>query len=152
MASDGTTLWVGIADTPGNKFASGPARPGIHAYDVETGKVLWSRIEKPTCGEKSFACAPGISAPLTAVSGLIFAGAHNGRLIAYGADGGAPLWSYETSRTFDVLGGGKAKGGTIDGQGPIVAGGMVFVNSGYDKFGETGGNVLLAFRRKGAKP
>jgi hypothetical protein len=44
----------------------------------------------------------------------------------------------------------EAKGGTIDGQGPVVAGDMVIVNSGYDKFGEIAGNVLLVYRLKGA--
>ncbi|ANY21134.1 Polyvinylalcohol dehydrogenase precursor [Tsuneonella dongtanensis] len=149
MASDGRSLWVGIADTPGNKYAEGPPQPGLHAFDAATGKPLWSRIEKPTCGRPEFACAPGLSAPLTAIPGVIFAGAHNGRLIAYSASDGRPLWSSETNKSFATVNGVSAKGGTIDGQGPVVAGGMVIVNSGYDKFGEIAGNVLLVYRRKG---
>ena len=39
-----------------------------------------------------------------------------------------------------------ASGGSLDGAGPVVANGMVFVNSGYPRFGGTPGNVLLAFR------
>ena len=142
-------MWVGIADTPGNKFAKGPSRPGIHAFDVVTGKPLWSRIEPQTCAQSGYACTTALSAPLTAIPGVVFAGAHNGRLVAYAANSGRPLWIAETNREFAVLGGGKARGGTIDGQGPVVAGGMVFVSSGYDKFGEIPGNVLLAYRRKG---
>lgn len=152
MATDGRTLWVPIADTPGNKFAQGPARPGIHAFDVLTGKPQWSRIEPPTCGEPGFVCTTALSAPLTAVPGVVFAGAHNGRLIAYAAEGGRPLWTAETNRAFKTVNGVTAKGGTIDGQGPVVASGMVIVNSGYDKFGEIGGNVLLVYRRKGDRP
>jgi len=38
-----------------------------------------------------------------------------------------------------------ANGGAIDGAGSIVAGGMLYVNSGYSRFGGTPGNVLLAF-------
>jgi polyvinyl alcohol dehydrogenase (cytochrome) len=152
MASDSRTLWVPIADTPGNKFAAGPARPGIHAFDVLTGRSLWSRIERPTCGEGGFACTTALSAPLTAIPGVVFAGAHNGRLIAYAAQSGKPLWRAETNRAFKTVNGVAAKGGTIDGQGPVVAGGMVIVNSGYDKFGEIGGNVLLVYRRKGDRP
>jgi cytochrome c5 len=30
-------------------------------------------------------------------------------------------------------------------QGPVVVGGMMFVNSGYPRFGGAAGNVLLAF-------
>jgi polyvinyl alcohol dehydrogenase (cytochrome) len=33
----------------------------------------------------------------------------------------------------------------MNGPGPTVAGGMVYVNSGYGAFGLRPGNVLLAF-------
>lgn len=39
----------------------------------------------------------------------------------------------------------RAHGGSLNGRGATVAGGMVFVNSGYSRFGEAPGNVLLAF-------
>ncbi len=148
MASDGATLWVGIADTPGNKFAEGPPRPGVHALDPKTGEALWSRIEPPTCDEISYACMTALSAPLTATDGLIFAGAHNGRLLAYDSSDGSVLWKRETNRAFETINGVDAKGGSIDSAGVVVAGGMVIVNSGYDKFGEIPGNVLLVYRRK----
>ncbi|MBD2842881.1 outer membrane protein assembly factor BamB family protein [Erythrobacter rubeus] len=149
MASDGETLWVPIADTPGNRFTVGPPRPGIHAFEAATGRKLWSRIEKPTCKEPGYACQTALSAPLTAIPGAIFAGAHNGRLLAYSARDGRVLWMDETNREFATVNGAEAKGGSIDGAGVVVAGGMVFVNSGYDKFGEIGGNVLLAYRLAG---
>lgn len=150
MASDGRTLWVGIADTPGSIFAEGPPRPGIHAYDAATGEVLWSRIEPKTCEEVTYACVTAFSAPLTAMPGVVFGGAHNGRLVAYSGKDGAVLWMAETNRAFETVNGVEAKGGTIDGAGIVVANGMVIVNSGYDKFGEIPGNVLLVYRpRKG---
>ncbi|WP_435416767.1 PQQ-binding-like beta-propeller repeat protein [Parerythrobacter aurantius] len=149
MASDGATLWVGIADTPNSRFAEGPPRQGIHAFDVLTGKPIWSRLEPMTCEQVSFACATALSAPVTAIPGVIFAGAHNGRLMAYSARDGSVLWMTETNREFSTVNRITAKGGSIDSAGPVVAGGMLFVNSGYDKFGEIGGNVLLAYRRKG---
>jgi len=151
MASDGTTLWVGIADTPGNKFAEGPPRPGVHALNPATGELLWSRIEPKTCDELSYACMTALSAPLTATNGLIFAGAHNGRLLAYDSANGSPLWQQETNREFPTVNDVDAKGGSIDSAGVVVAGGMVIVNSGYDKFGEIPGNVLLVYRRKDAR-
>ena len=49
-----------------------------------------------------------------------------------------------------VVHAGCVEGGTIDGQGPVVADDMVIVNSGYDKFGEIAGNVLLVYRLKGS--
>ena len=40
----------------------------------------------------------------------------------------------------------QAKGGAIDGPGPTVAGGMLFLSSGYGHLGfGLAGNVLLAF-------
>jgi polyvinyl alcohol dehydrogenase (cytochrome) len=71
-------------------------------------------------------------------------------LLAYAAKDGAVLWKTDTNRAFATVNGVEAKGGTIDGQGPVVAGDMVIVNSGYDKFGEIAGNVLLVYRLKGA--
>ena len=44
-----------------------------------------------------------------------------------------------------VVNGKPAKGGSIDATGAAVAGGMVFVNSGYNQYGGMPGNVLLAF-------
>ena len=43
------------------------------------------------------------------------------------------------------MNGVKANGGGIEGPGPIVAGGMLFFNSGYGGFVGNPGNVLLAF-------
>ncbi len=150
MASDGKTLWVGIADTPGNKFAEGPPRPGIHALDPRTGDPLWSRIEPPTCDEVAYKCMTALSAPLSAIPGAVFAGAHNGRLLAYSSADGSVLWSEETNRTFETINGVEAKGGSIDSAGVVIAGGLVIVNSGYDKFGEIPGNVLLVYRKGGS--
>lgn len=148
MASDGKALFVGIADTPGSKFAKGPPRPGLHAFDAATGAELWSRIEPLACDKPSYECMTALSAPVTAIPGAIIAGALNGKLNAYSSADGRVLWRQETSRTFTTINGVEAKGGSIDSAGPVVAGGMLIVNSGYDKFGEIGGNVLLVYRLK----
>jgi polyvinyl alcohol dehydrogenase (cytochrome) len=152
MASDAAALYVGIADTPGNKGAVGPRRPGIHAFDLISGKPLWSRIEPFTCKERKFECETALSAPVTATDGIVFGGAHNGLLRAYSTADGSILWSFDTRREFQTINGVKGKGGSIDSAGPVLAGGLLIVNSGYDKFGEIPGNVLLVFgQRKGLK-
>jgi polyvinyl alcohol dehydrogenase (cytochrome) len=145
MASDGANLFVGIADTPGNKAAVGPRRNGVHAFDSATGKPLWSVIEKPTCSQFAYKCDTAFSAPVTLSAGVLFGGTHNGLVRAYSARDGQLLWSYSTLRDFQTVNGVVARGGSIDSSGPVVAGGHVIVNSGYDKFGEIGGNVLLVF-------
>jgi polyvinyl alcohol dehydrogenase (cytochrome) len=55
------------------------------------------------------------------------------------------LWDFDTVRSFETVNGVRATGGAIDGPGAVVAGGMVFVNSGYARTGGMAGNVLLAF-------
>ena len=69
----------------------------------------------------------------------------DGYLRAYAAEDGKVLWDFDTIREFETVNGVKAKGGAMDGPGPVVANGMVFVNSGYARVGAIGGNVLLAF-------
>ena len=148
MASDSRTLYVGIADTPGNKGAVGPRRPGLHAFDVGTGKPLWSKAEAQTCVERAFKCETALSAPVTLTDGIVFGGAHNGLLRAYSTKDGSLLWSFDTRRVFPTVNGVKGAGGSIDSAGPIIAGGRLIVNSGYDKFGEMPGNLLLVFAPK----
>jgi polyvinyl alcohol dehydrogenase (cytochrome) len=63
----------------------------------------------------------------------------------YNAEDGTVIWDFDTAREFQTVNGIKAKGGSIDGPGVVVANGMVFINSGYSRFGGMPGNVLLAF-------
>jgi polyvinyl alcohol dehydrogenase (cytochrome) len=46
---------------------------------------------------------------------------------------------------FETVNGVKAQGGSIDAAGPVIAGGMVYTNSGYGQWRGKPGNVLLAF-------
>ena len=55
------------------------------------------------------------------------------------------LWDVNTVREYNAVNGVTGHGGSLDGPGPVVVGGMVFVNSGYSRFGGMPGNVLLAF-------
>ncbi|MEK6285784.1 MAG: hypothetical protein AABO57_08590 [Acidobacteriota bacterium] len=43
------------------------------------------------------------------------------------------------------MNGVKGKGGAMEGPGPTVVEGMLYVNSGYGSWGGIAGNVLLAF-------
>ncbi len=55
------------------------------------------------------------------------------------------IFDFDTVRDYQTVNGVRAKGGSLDGAGPVVAGGMLFVNSGYSRNGGIAGNVLLAF-------
>jgi polyvinyl alcohol dehydrogenase (cytochrome) len=151
MASHGGMLFAGIADTLGGKSPVGPRRPGLHAFDIASGTPLWSRIEPDTCARRSFACETAISAPVTLTDGVVFAGTHNGLVRAYASGDGRLLWSFDTRRSFATVNGIAGTGGSIDSAGPVVAGGRLIVNSGYDKFGEIPGNLLLVFAPRGKR-
>ncbi len=69
----------------------------------------------------------------------------DGHLRAYNTEDGKVLFDFDTARDFKTVNGVKARGGSMDGPGPVAVGGMVFVNSGYSRFGGISGNVLVAF-------
>jgi polyvinyl alcohol dehydrogenase (cytochrome) len=97
------------------------------------------------CGERGRGCTPAILAAITVMPGAVFAGALDGGLRIYSTTDGRILWEFDTNREFTTVNGVAAKGASINGPGPIVAGGMLYVNSGYGALGGRPGNVLLAF-------
>jgi polyvinyl alcohol dehydrogenase (cytochrome) len=82
---------------------------------------------------------------LTAIPGVVFSGSDDGHLRAYATEDGRVLWAVDTVREFQTVNGVRGKGGSLDGAGPVLVGGMLFVNSGYARNGGMAGNVLLAF-------
>lgn len=149
MATDGQTLFVPISDLSAYpQDAHLPAQSGMHALDVATGKAVWSTVLPDTCSGVKWRCSPGVSAAATLAPGVVFGGSLDGSLRAFSARDGAILWTFDTNRTFEGVNGGSGSGGSIDSSGPVVAGGFVYATSGYDKFGQKGGNLLLAFKVK----
>ena len=92
--------------------------------------------------------APRCRRGVTLTDGVIFAGALNGIMRAYSTKDGGILWTTDTRRDWPTVNGVKGTGGAIDSAGAVVAGGLLIVNSGYDKFGQIPGNVLLVFGPK----
>jgi polyvinyl alcohol dehydrogenase (cytochrome) len=89
---------------------------------------------------------PGNSAAVTAIPGVVFSAARTGIVYALSTADGHSLWEYDTAKDFDTVNKVPAHGGTIGSAGPVVAGGMMFVGSGYGFGGnDKNGNVLLAF-------
>lgn len=118
---------------------------GLHAVDVATGARLWYQPPpSPACGTGPGCSAALISAP-TLIPGVLFAGSNDGALRAHATRDGSVVWTFDTNRSFTTVNGIHATGGSMQGPGPTVAAGMVFVNAGYgDHMGRLG-NVLLAF-------
>lgn len=77
--------------------------------------------------------------------GVVFSGADDSHLRAYSTSDGKILWDFDAAREFKTVNGVPARGGAIDGGGAAIAGGMVFVDSGYGSIYGLPGNVLLAF-------
>ena len=82
---------------------------------------------------------------MTAIPGVVFSGGLDGHLRAYDAETGRIVWDVDTKGSYETVNGMTAHGGSIDGPGPIVVDGMLYVSSGYGIFGGVPGNVLLAF-------
>jgi polyvinyl alcohol dehydrogenase (cytochrome) len=121
----------------------GEKKPGMNALDLATGKLLWHTAEPFPCG-KSIECDNGLSAPPTVIPGVVFAGSMQGMLNAYAATTGHRLWQADTTHEVAVVNGGTGNGGAIDVQGPVIAGGRLYVLSGYGTLGKRG-NLLLVY-------
>ncbi len=140
--------WGGAADATQVYFGvnGGFTVPGgMRAASIDTGEEVWSKPAEPLLCEGERGCSAAQGAAVTAIPGVVFSGSMDGGLRAYAADDGTVLWSFDTNREFDTVNGVPANGGAMDGPGPVVAGGMVFVNSGYISLIGRPGNVLLAF-------
>lgn len=111
---------------------------------IATGRELWSVMPSPD-GCQNVRCSPAQSAAITVIPGAVFSGSLDGHLRAYGSKDGTLIWDFDTVKTFETVNGIPAKGGSIDGPGPVVVDGMLFVNSGYGFLFGMPGNVLLAF-------
>jgi polyvinyl alcohol dehydrogenase (cytochrome) len=117
---------------------------GLTAFAVRDGAKVWYAPPIVCTPSAPSGCSPTQSAAVTSIPGVVFSASMDGHLRAYSAEDGRVVWDFDTAREFETVNGIKAKGGSIDGPGPVVADGMVFVNSGYSRFGGLPGNVLLA--------
>jgi polyvinyl alcohol dehydrogenase (cytochrome) len=97
----------------------------------------------PPCGERK-RCSPAQSAAVSAIPGIVFSGSVDGHLRAFSTTTGAIVWDFDTVGNHRTVNEVPARGGSLNGPGPAIAGGMLFVPSGYASNGIPG-NVLLAF-------
>jgi polyvinyl alcohol dehydrogenase (cytochrome) len=161
-AADQDRVYVANSDMrllPGDTAQLDPkAGGGLFALDLATGKIL-TQVPPVSCGSRSH-CSPALSAAVTAIPGVVFSGAVSGYLRAYATsedNSEAPqwakaspghtrlLWAVDTARDYATVNGVPARGGAMEGPGPIIVDGMLYVNSGCAQWGGLPGNVLLAF-------
>ncbi len=137
-AVDGDLAYLPVSDirteTPG----------GLHAVKIATGERAWYHAPPPLrCGSGTGCSAALISAP-SLIPGVLFSGSNDGALRAHSTADGSVLWEFDTNREFLTVNGVRATGGSIQGPGPTIVGGMLFLNAGYGDHLGRAGNVLLA--------
>jgi len=137
LARLGGIVWGGASD--GQNLYYGLSRGGMVAVQLSTGEKLWyTALAKPGTRVNN-------SAATTAIPGVAFVGGSDGKLHALATADGHILWEYDTAHEYTTVNKVPAKGGAIGSPGPAVAGGMLFIGSGYGITGSNFGNVLLAF-------
>ena len=119
---------------------------GLHAVDLATGQRSWlAPAPAPACTGPAPDCSGAQSAAVTVIPGVVFSGSVDGALRAYSTKDGSIIWTVDTNRDYQTVNGVRANGASMGGGGPVVADGMLFVNSGYGAPAGRAGNVLLAF-------
>ena len=154
MTSDDKTVYASVSDVVRKQLVADakvggtdfdPIQGGgLTALQLNDGKKIWFAPSYP-CTPPRSGCSPAQSAALTCISGAVFSGSLDGHLRAFSTEDGHLLWDFDTVRNYIAVNGVPAKGGSIDGAGPVVVDGMLYVNSGYPRLGGMPGNVLLAF-------
>ena len=136
--SRGTNLvWGGSADQ--RNIYVGLTSGAISAIQFSTGEKIWTtRLAQQGSRESNAAAS-------SAIPGAVFIGGTDGKMHALATSDGHEIWSFDTNREFTTVNQVPARGGSIGSIGPTIAGGMVFIGSGYSVTSGTPGNVLLAF-------
>jgi polyvinyl alcohol dehydrogenase (cytochrome) len=158
MASDGQKVYAATGDSVkapqstssrltsvlGNATYDPAAGGGLTALRLGDGSQAWFAAPQ-VCSPPKPGCSPAQEMAVTMIPGVVFSGSLDGHMRAYNAEDGKVLWDFDTAHAFTAVNGVAAKGGSLDGAGPVISGGMIFINSGYPRNGGMAGNVLLAF-------
>ncbi len=120
------------------------SQPANEMRPIRCCAWMWGPLSLPQ--PEATWCSSGLFGAATVIPGAVFAGARDGTLRAYSTADGEVLWEYNTMQEYETVNGVRAKGGSIGGHGPAIAGGMLFTGSGYATSSSPApGNVLLAF-------
>jgi polyvinyl alcohol dehydrogenase (cytochrome) len=154
MTSDEKKIYASVSDVvrkqmvPDAKVGGADFDPiqggGLTALHLKDGNTAWFAPSYP-CTPPRPGCSPAQSAALTSIRGAVFSGSIDGHLRAFSTEDGRLLWDFDTVSDFRTVNGVPARGGSLDGAGPVIVDGVLYVNSGYPRLGGMPGNVLLAF-------
>jgi polyvinyl alcohol dehydrogenase (cytochrome) len=141
-SASGLVVWGGTADGQRVYYPLQQAGGGLKALQLESGKVDWNSAVN--------ADRRGQAGPASSIPGVVFTGGWDGILRAVDASSkdtaGKVIWTYDANQDFQTVNGVIANGGSFGCAGPVIAGGMLYVSSGYTGImGGSQGNVVLAF-------
>jgi polyvinyl alcohol dehydrogenase (cytochrome) len=138
----GGIVWGGAADHENVYFGLGGG--GMSAMKMATGQLVW--FQPINAANRAPGARIGNNAASTVIPGVVFVAGTDGKLHALATTDGAALWDFDTAQNFDTVNKvADAHGGSISSVGPVIAGGMLYIGSGYGVGGGPFGNVLLAF-------
>jgi polyvinyl alcohol dehydrogenase (cytochrome) len=136
---EGEMVW-GIA-TDGSRVYAGLTSGGVAAFDVATGARVWTTPIVAAEGRRG-----GHSGAVSAFPGVVLSAGWDGVVRALAAENGRVIWEHDTMTEHATVNRVPGRGGSMGAPGPTVAGGMVFVGSGYIGVRSgTPGNVLIAY-------
>jgi polyvinyl alcohol dehydrogenase (cytochrome) len=134
----GGIVWGGAADQENVYYGMGAG--GMTALKMASGQRAWFQAINGA------GVRVNNNAAATMIPGAVFVGGSDGKLHALSTSDGSMLWEFDTNTNFDTVNRvAGAHGGAISSVGPVFAGGMMYVGSGYGVGGPGFGNVLLAF-------
>jgi polyvinyl alcohol dehydrogenase (cytochrome) len=143
-ATDGKLVYF-----PNSDASYGPEEAGgLAAVMIQNGERVWFTRPPPIpCkGARDPNCIQAQSAAITVIPGVVFSASTNGIMRAYASADGKIIWEYNAAHEYSTVNGVAGKGGGVNGPGPAVVGGMLYMTSGYAALGGgSPGNVLLAF-------
>ena len=152
IAVDGNTVLLPISDPNGGNRSDDVIHSGMYAFNISNGEPDWEYRSRPDCenarSDRVAGCAQryGFSAVPLVIDNALVAGNMDGRLFVFDNADGRILFEFDTADYFETLNGTQARGGSIDAHSLAAGAGMIFVGSGYERFNQQAGNVLLAFR------
>jgi polyvinyl alcohol dehydrogenase (cytochrome) len=134
----GGIVWGGAADHEQVYYGMGSG--GMAALKMANGNLAWfSPVNAPGARVNNNAAA-------TMIPGVVFVAGNDGILHALDTATGKSIWEFATARDYETVNKVEgANGGAISSIGPVFAGGMMFISSGYGVSAGDFGNVLLAF-------
>jgi polyvinyl alcohol dehydrogenase (cytochrome) len=136
---------VSAPQLPTPRVAATPQRPATPAAAAPTA----ANAPAAPPARPPAPCRLGMSPAPLLVDGAVVTGTTQGMLRIFDGKTGEVLFEYMTNRPFEkTVNGVEGHGGGLDSAPYIAGDGTLFVQSGYARFGEPPGNVLIAFRPK----